>query len=121
MKAAREFPLRARERLTFEYVLLDEVNDAPEHAREVVEAGAGNAGEGQFDCAQRRVRVTVSHAGCGAGGGFSEDSDVGRDTGVCAASARAGYFCSLRAVKGDGGDSRGDVICEFLASNPHER
>jgi 23S rRNA (adenine2503-C2)-methyltransferase len=36
MKAAREFPLRARERLTFEYVLLDEVNDAPEHAREVV-------------------------------------------------------------------------------------
>jgi 23S rRNA (adenine2503-C2)-methyltransferase len=36
MKAAREFPLRSRERLTFEYVLLDQVNDAPEHAREVV-------------------------------------------------------------------------------------
>jgi 23S rRNA (adenine2503-C2)-methyltransferase len=37
MKAAREFPLRARERLTFEYVLLAGVNDAPEQAREVVE------------------------------------------------------------------------------------
>ena len=36
MKAAREFPLRARERLTFEYVLLEGVNDALEHAREVV-------------------------------------------------------------------------------------
>src|SRR6202021_771034 len=36
MKAAREFPLRARERLTFEYVLLAGVNDAPEQAREVV-------------------------------------------------------------------------------------
>jgi len=35
--SAREFPLRSRERLTFEYVLLNEVNDAPQHAREVVE------------------------------------------------------------------------------------
>jgi 23S rRNA (adenine2503-C2)-methyltransferase len=37
MKAAREFPLRDRERLTFEYVLLDDVNDAPRHARELSE------------------------------------------------------------------------------------
>jgi len=41
MKAAREFPLRSRERLTFEYVLLDEVNDAPEHAREIVKLVKG--------------------------------------------------------------------------------
>lgn len=41
MKAAREFPLRARERLTFEYVLLAGVNDAPEHAREVSELVRG--------------------------------------------------------------------------------
>ena len=34
---AREFPLRQRERLTFEYVLLDKKNDAPENAREVVQ------------------------------------------------------------------------------------
>jgi 23S rRNA (adenine2503-C2)-methyltransferase len=37
LRAARAFPLRARERLTFEYVLLDGVNDAVEHARELVE------------------------------------------------------------------------------------
>ena len=36
LAAAREFPLRDRERLTFEYVLLDGVNDAEENAREVV-------------------------------------------------------------------------------------
>src|SRR5215510_12854085 len=30
MQAAREFPLRNRERVTFEYVLLDGVNDSPE-------------------------------------------------------------------------------------------
>lgn len=41
IRAAREFPLRARERLTFEYVLLDQVNDAPEHARELAELVRG--------------------------------------------------------------------------------
>jgi len=41
MKAAREFPLRARERLTFEYVLLAGVNDGPQHAREVSELVRG--------------------------------------------------------------------------------
>ena len=35
MNAAREFPLRTREKMTFEYVLLAGVNDAPEQAREV--------------------------------------------------------------------------------------
>jgi 23S rRNA (adenine2503-C2)-methyltransferase len=35
--AARDFQLRPREKLTFEYVLLDEVNDAPQNARAVVE------------------------------------------------------------------------------------
>ena len=37
MAAAREFPLRNREKITFEYVLLDEVNDSAQNAREVVE------------------------------------------------------------------------------------
>jgi 23S rRNA (adenine2503-C2)-methyltransferase len=37
MAAAREFPLRNRERLTFEYVLLQCVNDTAENAREVVQ------------------------------------------------------------------------------------
>jgi 23S rRNA (adenine2503-C2)-methyltransferase len=35
--AARDFPLRPRERITFEYVLLSGVNDAPANAREMVE------------------------------------------------------------------------------------
>lgn len=37
LQAAREFPLKSRERLTFEYVLLDRVNDAAENARELLE------------------------------------------------------------------------------------
>src|SRR5580658_7737625 len=41
MMAAREFPLRPREKLTFEYVLLDQVNDAEENARELAELVQG--------------------------------------------------------------------------------
>ena len=41
MAAAREFPLRRRERITFEYVLLNGVNDSPAHAAEVVELVRG--------------------------------------------------------------------------------
>jgi 23S rRNA (adenine2503-C2)-methyltransferase len=37
MAALREFPLRNRERMTFEYVLLGGVNDEEGHAREVIE------------------------------------------------------------------------------------
>jgi len=37
MAAARDFPLRNRERLTFEYVLLSGVNDAAQNAIEVIE------------------------------------------------------------------------------------
>ena len=37
MAALREFPLRNRERLTFEYVLLGGINDGVQHARELVD------------------------------------------------------------------------------------
>src|SRR6266849_9151246 len=37
MTAAREFPLRSREKVTFEYVLMRGVNDSVEHARELAE------------------------------------------------------------------------------------
>jgi 23S rRNA (adenine2503-C2)-methyltransferase len=36
ISAARQFPLRDRERITFEYVLLNSVNDDASHAREIV-------------------------------------------------------------------------------------
>lgn len=39
--AAREYPLRGREVVTFEYVLLNEVNDSLQNAREVVELVRG--------------------------------------------------------------------------------
>jgi 23S rRNA (adenine2503-C2)-methyltransferase len=41
LNAARDFPLRNREKLTFEYVLLKDVNDTSSHAQEVVELVRG--------------------------------------------------------------------------------
>jgi 23S rRNA (adenine2503-C2)-methyltransferase len=41
LEAVVKIPLRTREWVTFEYVLLGEVNDQPEHAREVLELLAG--------------------------------------------------------------------------------
>jgi 23S rRNA (adenine2503-C2)-methyltransferase len=37
LQASREFPLRNRERLTFEYVLLNDVNDSVDNARKLLE------------------------------------------------------------------------------------
>ena len=45
MSAAREFPLRNRERITFEYVLLRNVNDSVQHAHELVELLRGIRGK----------------------------------------------------------------------------
>jgi 23S rRNA (adenine2503-C2)-methyltransferase len=37
MAAARDFPLKNREKVTFEYVLLEGINDGAQNARELVE------------------------------------------------------------------------------------
>ena len=41
LDACRRFPLKRRQRITFEYVLLNEVNDTPEDARRLVKLLAG--------------------------------------------------------------------------------
>jgi 23S rRNA (adenine2503-C2)-methyltransferase len=41
MKACRSYPLGERERLTFEYVMLDGINDSDGHARELVRLLSG--------------------------------------------------------------------------------
>ena len=36
LDACRRFPLKRRDRITFEYVMLQDVNDTPEDARRLV-------------------------------------------------------------------------------------
>lgn len=45
LDACRRFPLKRRERITFEYVLLNEVNDTPEDARRLVRLLSGIKGK----------------------------------------------------------------------------
>ncbi|HEX6974696.1 MAG TPA: 23S rRNA (adenine(2503)-C(2))-methyltransferase RlmN [Vicinamibacterales bacterium] len=45
LDACRRFPLKRRERITFEYVLLKDVNDTPEDARRLVRLLAGIKGK----------------------------------------------------------------------------
>jgi 23S rRNA (adenine2503-C2)-methyltransferase len=67
MAAAREFPLRPREKVTFEYVLLHGVNDTPANAREVVELLRG---------LQVRVNLIALNPGPGIDFATPEDSAV---------------------------------------------
>jgi len=64
MAAARDFPLRNRERITFEYVLLDGVNDAPLNAKEVAELLRG-----------MRAKVNLIALNPGPGIGFSTPAE----------------------------------------------
>ncbi len=69
LAAAKDFPLRTREWITFEYVLLGGVNDAPENAREVANLLRGlhckvnlialNPGPGIDFTTPSEARVTV--------------------------------------------------------------
>jgi 23S rRNA (adenine2503-C2)-methyltransferase len=45
LDACRRFPLKRRERITFEYVLLQQVNDSPEDARRLVKLLHGIKGK----------------------------------------------------------------------------
>ena len=56
IQAARSFPLRPRERLTFEYVLLNGENDSVENAQEVTAPVARTACKGQSDRLESRSR-----------------------------------------------------------------
>jgi 23S rRNA (adenine2503-C2)-methyltransferase len=63
--AARRFPLRNRERLTFEYVLLDDVNDSAQNAREVIDLLQGI-----------RCKVNLIALNPGPGISFNTPSDL---------------------------------------------
>ena len=55
LDACRRFPLKKRSRITFEYVLLDGVNDSPDDARRLAKIAGRHQGQGQPDPAERRA------------------------------------------------------------------
>ncbi len=61
MKALMELPLKQRQRITFEYVLLKGVNDSIEHARQLVGSNAIGSEQNQFDSFESRSTSSVSN------------------------------------------------------------
>ena len=60
LDACRRFPLKRRERITFEYVMLKDVNDTPEDARRLVRLLHGIKAQGEPAAAQRGGRASRS-------------------------------------------------------------
>lgn len=86
--AARDFPLRPREKVTFEYVLLHGVNDTPANAREVVELLRG---------LQVRVNLIAFNPGPGIDFATPEESAVNAFRQVLIA---AGVLAFVRRPRG---------------------
>ncbi len=102
MAAARAYPLRTREWITFEYVLLGGVNDGPENAKEVAELLRG-----------MRCKVNLIALNPGPGIEFTTpDTErvaafqtILREAGIptfVRRSARAGYLRRMRATQAYG-------------------
>lgn len=86
--AAREFPLRNRERITFEYVVLREVNDSRQNAEEVAELLRG-----------LRAKVNLIALNPGPGIGFATPEE-GRVAGFQEILTKAGIPTFVRRPRG---------------------
>ncbi len=93
--ALREFPLRNRERLTFEYVLLGGVNDDLAACARDGRPDSRSARQGQPDRAESRAGDSLLHAVRRARAGVSKCAGTGRNSGVCPASSRSRHLRRL--------------------------
>ena len=94
--AARDFPLRTREWITFEYVLLGGVNDEAEHAKEVAELLRGLRCKVNLIALNPGPGIDFSTPATGARSGLPEYSASLGNPCLCPASAGTGYLRCLR-------------------------
>lgn len=107
LDAARRFPLKWRNRITFEYVLLNEVNDTPEDAHRLVRL-LGNI----------RCKVNLIPLNEAAGLAFQRPSDARVNTFARILSNR-GIVVSVRKSRGrDIRAACGQLIVEGTQKSP---
>ena len=104
--AVRAVKLRARERITFEYVLLGGVTDRPEQAREVARVVRRTGLPAKVNLIAWNPGPGIEYAmpSAEAVEGFRQELLEEGIAGVCAEAAGTGYLCGLRAVEEDGGE-----------------
>ena len=98
MDACGRVPLKRRDRITFEYVLLDGVNDTPEDARRLVRLLGADQGEGEPDPAERRARDQLRAAVGRTRRSLCRDPRGARGHGVGAQEPRPRHPRGMRAV-----------------------
>jgi 23S rRNA (adenine2503-C2)-methyltransferase len=110
LDAARKFPLKRRNRITFEYVLLRNVNDTPEDARRLVRL-----------LANIRCKVNLIPLNESAGIPFERPSDA-RVNRFAEILAKAGLTVSVRKSRGrDIRAACGQLIVEGSQKSPAQR
>jgi 23S rRNA (adenine2503-C2)-methyltransferase len=87
MKACREYPLRTWESLTFEYVLLKDVNDSAADARRVVRLLAG-------------LKAKVNLIALNPGPGISFDTPSAERVNEFQAIVKRSFPCFIRKPRG---------------------
>ncbi len=104
IQAAGQLPLRPRERVTFEYVLLGGVNDGLRACGRISSAGAqcAHAGEGEPDCLESRSWDWLRDAGAGAGSGLSAKAHRARRSRLSAPAAGQRHLRRLRPAQANG-------------------
>ena len=108
--ACRRIPLRRRDRITFEYVLLDGVNDTPEDARRLVKL-----------LASLKAKVNLIPLNAAPGIPFDRPPD-GRVDRFASILARNGLTVSVRKSRGrDIRAACGQLIVEGQRRTPGQR
>jgi len=110
LDAARRFPLKRRNRITFEYVLLNGVNDTPEDARRLIKL-LGNI----------RCKVNLIPLNEAAGIAFERPSDARVDR-FARALSNGGVIVSVRKSRGrDIRAACGQLIVEGTQKSPAQK
>jgi 23S rRNA (adenine2503-C2)-methyltransferase len=110
LDAARKFPLKRRHRITFEYVLLQGVNDTPEDAHRLVKL-----------LGRIRCKVNLIPLNEAAGINFERPSDVRIDA-FANILAKGGLTVSVRKSRGrDIRAACGQLIVEGAQRSPAQR
>ena len=103
MAALREFPLRNRERLTFEYVLLGGVNDDVQHARQVVDLLRGLRAKVNLIALNPGPEIPFSMPSDERVLAFQEHSHARRNSGIRPAAAWPRHLCRVRPAEANHG------------------
>ncbi len=117
IEAAGQLPLRPRERVTFEYVLLGGLNDSLQHAERVGRAGAQftHAGEGEPHRLESRSGDCLCNARARAGGGLSAKAHRARSSRLSAPAPGQRHLRRLRPIEANGnGDPTGCIVTDLL-------